>query len=99
MDIVERIRYQDDFLSEENINNNIDILWGKVLPIFFHRKYLYDRFTRKYDTSDVVVALEYYISVIASGYFGGKEPQYKVQKVNETQKNILKKIFNKIFED
>lgn len=99
MDIVERIQYQDDFLSEENINNNIDILWGKVLPIFFHRKYLYDRFTRKYDTSDVVVALEYYISVIASGYFGGKEPQYKVQKVNETQKNILKKIFNKIFGD
>lgn len=97
MDVVERIQYQDDFLSEENINSNINTLWGRALPIFFHRKYLYDRFTRKYDTSDVVVALEYYISVIASGYFGGKEPQYKVQKQNETQKNILKKIFGKIF--
>lgn len=97
MDIVERIQYQDDFLSEKNINNNISILWGRALPIFLHRKYLYDRFTRKYDTSDVVVALEYYISVIASGYFGGKEPQYKVKKINETQKNILKKIFGKIF--
>ena len=99
MDIVERIQYQDDFISEKNINDNINTLWGKALPIFLHRKYLYDRFTRKYDTSDVIVALEYYISVIASGYFGGKEPQYKVQKVNETQKNILKKIFDKIFGD
>lgn len=97
MDVVERIQYQDDFLSEKNINSNINILWGKALPIFMHRKYLYDRFTRKYDKSDVVVALEYYISVIASGYFGGKEPQYKVKKINETQKNILKKIFGKIF--
>ena len=97
MDIVERIQYQDDFLSEENINNNINILWGKALPIFFHRKYLYDRFTRKYDTSDVIVALEYYISVIASGYFGGKEPQYKVKKINDTQKGILKKLYEKVF--
>ncbi len=92
-----RIQYQDDFLSEENINNNISILWGKALPILLHRKYLYERFTRENDTSDVIVALEQYISIIASGYFGGKEPQYKVQKVNETQKGILKKIFNKIF--
>ena len=97
MDTVERIQYQDDFLSEENINSNINILWGKALPILMHRKYLYDRFTRKYDKSDVVVALEYYITIIASGYFGGKEPQYKVQKKNETQKSILKKIFGKIF--
>lgn len=97
MDTIERIQYQDDFLSEKNINSNINILWGKALPILMHRKYLYDRFTRKYDKSDVVVALEYYITIIASGYFGGKEPQYKVQKVNETQKNILKKIFDKIF--
>lgn len=97
MSTVEKIQYQDDFLSEKNINSNISVLWGKALPIFLHRKYLYDRFTRKYDTSDVIVALEYYISIIASGYFGGKEPQYKVQKQNETQKNILKKIFGKIF--
>ena len=97
MDIVERVQYQEDFINEDNINSNINILWGKVLPILMHRKYLYDRFTRKYDTSDVVVALEYYISVIASGYFGGKEPQYKVKKINDTQKNILKKIFGKIF--
>lgn len=97
MGTVEKIQYQDDFLSKKNINNNVSVLWGKALPIFLHRKYLYDRFTRKNDNSDVIVALEYYISIIASGYFGGKEPQYKVQKINETQKEILKKIFNKIF--
>ena len=92
-----RIQYQDDFLSENNINNNINSLWGKALPILLHRKYLYERFTRENDKSDVIVALEQYISIIATGYFGGKEPQYKVQKVNETQKGILKKIFKKIF--
>lgn len=91
MGAVEKIQYQDDFLSKKNIKNNISVLWGKALPIFLHRKYLYDRFTRKNDNSDVIVALEYYISIIASGYFGGKEPQYKVQKINETQKEILKK--------
>lgn len=97
MSIVERIQYSDDFLSEENISNNINILWGKAIPILEHRKYLYDRYTRKKDISDVIVALEFYISTIASGYFGGREPQYKVNKINETRKGILKKIFNKIF--
>lgn len=97
MAVVEKIQYPDEFLSEENIANNINILWGKALPIFQHRRYLYDRYTRKHDTSDVIVALEFYISTIASGYFGGKEPQYKVKKINDTQKGILKKIFNKVF--
>jgi len=99
MSIVEKIQYSDEFLSEKNIASNINILWGKAIPILQHRKYLYDRYTRKYDISDVIVALEFYISTIATGYFGGKEPQYKVKKINETQKGILKKIFNKIFGD
>ncbi len=99
MSVIERIQYPDEFLSEENIASNISILWGKAIPILLHRKYLYDRYTRKNDINDVVVALEFYISTIASGYFGGKEPQFKVKKINETQKNILKKIFKKIFGD
>lgn len=97
MSVVEKIQYSDDFLDEKNIANNISVLWGKAIPILLHRKYLYDRYTRKNDTSDVIVALEFYISTIASGYFGGKEPQYKVNKVNKTQKGILKKIFKKVF--
>lgn len=95
--LVEKIQYSDEFLDEKNIDNNINVLWGKALPILQHRKYLYDRYTRKNDTSDVIVALEFYISTIASGYFGGKEPQYKVKKINDTQKGILKKVFGKIF--
>jgi len=95
--IIEKIQYSDDFLKEENITKNINTLWGRALPILQHRKYLYDRYTRKYDTNDVVVALEFYISTIASGYFGGKEPQYKVKKINDTQKGILKKVFDKVF--
>jgi SPP1 family phage portal protein len=97
MSFVEKIQYKDEFLNEANINQNISVLWGKALPIFMHRKYLQDRFTRKYDKKDVVVALEYYISIIASGYFGGKEPQFKVKNINETQKGILNRIFKRIF--
>lgn len=99
MSVVEKIQYSEDFLNEKNIANNINVLWGKALPILQHRKKLYDRYTRKHDTSDVIVALEFYISTIASGYFGGKEPQYKVRKINETQKGILKKVFEKVFGD
>ena len=97
MSFVEKIQYKDEFLNEANINQNISVLCGKALPIFMHRKYLQDRFTRKYDQKDVVVALEYYISIIASGYFGGKEPQFKVKNINETQKGILNRIFKRIF--
>ena len=93
------IQYQDSFLDEKNIRSNINVLWGDALPIFQHRKQMYDRYTRQYDVQDVVVALEYYISTIATGYFGGKEPQYKVKKLNDTQKGIVKKIFNKVFGD
>lgn len=93
------IQYQDNFLSKEKIDNNINILWGKALPILLKRKEMYERYTRKNDTSDVIVALEFYISTIASGYFGGKEPQFKVKKKNETQKGILKRIFEKVFGD
>ena len=97
MSFVEKIQYKDEFLNKKNINQNISILWGKALPIFMHRKYLQDRFTRKYDKKDVVVALEYYISIIAAGYFGGKEPQFKVKNINKTQKGILNKIFKRVF--
>ena len=33
MSIVEKIQYSDEFLSEENIASNINILWGKAIPI------------------------------------------------------------------
>ncbi len=80
MSTVEKIQYSDEFLSEENIESNINVLWGKVLPILQHRKQLYDRYTRKHDTSDVIVALEFYISTIASGYFRRKRTTIQSKK-------------------
>ena len=99
MSVIEKIQYPDEFLDEGNISSNINVLWGKAIPILLHRKQLYNRYTRRNEKSDVIVALEFYISTIASGYFGGKEPQYKVKKINETQKNIIQKVFEKVFGD
>lgn len=93
------LQYQDEFISEENIANNINLLWGALIPILEHRKYLYDRYTRKNDISDLKIPLEYYISTIASGYFGGKEPQFKVKQANDTKKALLEKVFDKSFDD
>ena len=97
--LVEKIQYSDEFLKEENIAGNINVLWEKARPILQHRKQLYDRYTRKNDANDVIVALEFYISTMASGYFGGKEPQYKVKKIREKQKSMIQKIGGKMFGD
>lgn len=93
------LQYQDEFLSEEEIDDNINLLWGALIPILEHRRYLYDRYTRKLDNSDLKVPLEYYISNIASGYLGGKEPQFKVKQVNETKKGLIEDLFNKKYDD
>lgn len=93
------LQYQDEFISEENIDNNINLLWGALIPILEHRRYLYDRYTRKEDKSELKMALEYYISNIGSGYFGGKEPQFKVKQINESQKALRKKVFGKDYDE
>ena len=51
------LQYQDSFISEENIDNNINLLWGAMIPILEHRRYLYDRYTRKLDNSELKVPL------------------------------------------
>ena len=59
---------------------------------------MYDRYTRKNDSSEVQIALEYYITNIACGYFAGKDPVYKVKKEqNKRKQNIITKFFGKIF--
>lgn len=93
------LQYQDEFLSEENIDDNINLLWGALIPILEHRKYLYDRYTRKNDVSELKIPLEYYISTIASGYFGGKEPQFKVKQANDTKKALIQKVFGKEYNE
>ena len=93
------LQFKENYLDIDNIDKVIDELCSKAMPILNNRSYLYDRYTRENDKEDVVVALEYYITTIATGYFGGKEPQYKVQVLNETQKGILKEIFGREYTD
>ena len=93
------LQYQDEFISEEQIDNNINLLWGALIPILEQRKYLYERYTRKLENTELKVPLEYYISNIASGYFGGKEPQFKVKQQNQTKQTIIEKLFNKTYDE
>lgn len=93
------LQYQDEFISEENIDNHINLLWGVLIPILEYRRNLYDRYTRKLDNSELKVPLEYYISNIASGYFGGKEPQFKVKQISESQKELRQRVFGKEYNE
>lgn len=70
------------------------------------RKQLYERIRRKTDNSELVslddnkikVAFENYINSMVTGYFAGKAPVYDVEKISDSTKlNIIKKLFNKIF--
>lgn len=70
------------------------------------RKQLYERIRRKTDNSELVslddnkikVAFENYINSMVTGYFAGKAPVYDVEKISDpTKLNIIKKLFNKIF--
>ena len=86
---------------------DISMLLEKVNPILNKRKTLYnERYKRLATSSDmfssndetIKVALESYISDIATGYFGGKEPKYEVmQTQDENKKTILNRIFKKLF--
>lgn len=94
------IQHSEDYIDINNIDRNINNLYSECKSILEHRAYLYKRFSRRdYKTDNVQVPLEYYISTIASGYFGGKEPQYNVKRNNNTQQSILKKVFDKKYNE
>lgn len=70
------------------------------------RKELYERIRRKainselvsIDDNNIKVAFENYINSIVTGYFAGKAPVYDVEKISDpTKLNIIKKLFNKVF--
>lgn len=70
------------------------------------RKQLYERIRRKVMNSELVstnddkikVAFENYINSMVTGYFAGKAPVYDVEKISDpTKLNIIKKLFNKLF--
>lgn len=61
------------------------------------RQERYNRYTRKTSKNNVNVPFEYYISNIASGYFGGIAPEVAIkQETNQAKISILRKMFNKI---
>lgn len=71
-----------------------------------NRKELYERIRRKTSNSELVnkddnnikVAFENYINSMVTGYFAGKAPVYDVEKISDpTKLNIIKKLFNKLF--
>ena len=86
-------------VNKEYLNNekNISDLITNAKKILKRREYLYSRYTRKKDNSDVKVPLEFYIGNIATGFFGGKAPIYTVkQEQNEEKKGIIQNLFNKL---
>ena len=93
------LRYNKSRLMEERAITDIYLKAQHELDI---RKELYERFRRKLTDEElasitdeeVKVPLERYISVMATGYFGGKAPIYKVKAFNEEKDKIIKELFN-----
>lgn len=85
-------------LQEEHLTNEkyIDNVIAEAKQVLEKRKTLYNRYLKS-DEQEIKVPLEYYITNIASGYFGGKAPKYSIkQEKNEKKKNIIKKLLDKI---
>lgn len=86
-------------LTKEDIPKLVEL----VKPELDKRKKLYARYKRKnsdveiiHENKSVTVPFEKYIVDIASGYLGGKEPSYEVEKKDEKEVGLIKKILNKI---
>lgn len=88
------IQINREYLEKEsNIGNIVE----QAETVLKKRKLMYERYTRKLDSKDIKVPLEYYIVNIAAGFFGGKAPKYSIkQETNDKKKNIIKKMFDKI---
>ena len=92
------LRYSEEKLNDERA---ISALYSNVKRELDSRKRLYDCIKRKIDNSSVVgmddenikVPLERYIAIIATGYFGGLPPKYKVHAYNEETSKINKEVF------
>lgn len=93
------LRYSKERLAEER---SITDIYFKAQEELSVRKELYEKFRRKLtdeelaslDDEDIKVPLERYISVMSTGYFGGKAPTYKVKAFNEDKDKIIKELFN-----
>lgn len=97
------LQYSKEYIiNAKNINNILE----DAKPEWRKRNKLYKMKVRKNKPSDLVaendsetkVAFESVISNMVNGYFGGKAPIYLVDEIPTKEKqDILKKLFNKIF--
>lgn len=97
------LQYNKEFIIKAD---NIHKILQDAKPEWDKREKLYKMKVRKDSSSSLVaeddtntkVAFESVISNMVNGYFGGKAPIYLVDEIpTEEKQNILKKLFNKIF--
>ena len=93
------LRYSEEKLNTEKA---VSALYSRVQRELEARKRLYEKVIRKLDPSDLMsesdekikIPMERYISIIATGYFGGIPPKYKVHAYNQEKKTISKEVFD-----
>ena len=97
------LQYNKEFIINPD---NIASILKDAKPEWEKRKKLYEMKNRKRHTFDLVatndsnikVGFESVVSNMISGYMGGKAPIYQVEEMpTEEKQNILKKLFDKIF--
>ena len=94
------LRYSENKLNTEEA---ISSLFSMVKRELNARRILYDEVRRKVTDSDlvgdsdenIIIPMERYISVIATGYFGGKAPKYKVHAYNEDTNSVVSDLFER----
>lgn len=88
------IQVNKEFLKNENY---IKTVIEKAKKEMKKKQARYNRYTRSSSRKDIDVAIEYYATTVASGYFGGIAPEITVkQETNAKKISILKKLFNKV---
>ncbi len=88
------IQVNKDFLKNENY---IKSVIEKAKKEMREKQRRYNRYTRSASRKDIDVAIEYYATTIATGYFAGVAPEITVkQETNQKKISILKKLFNKV---
>lgn len=94
------LRYKEELLEKEE---SISSLYFNVIKELENRKKLYKDFRRKTCDEDIAsstdeeikVPLEQYISVMATGYYAGQSPIYKVKAFDEELDKLNVELFKK----
>lgn len=94
------LRYSEEKLQEER---SISALFPFVEKELNARKELYNQFRRKLtdeelaslNDEDIKVPLQRYLSVMAIGFFAGKQPIYKIHAFDEEIDNLNQNLFDK----